>query len=57
MYSDKEKIRIYESVFHQIKMYREVAMNPDKVRELLDLIGDWSYAHRIGKVNLLMMNR
>lgn len=47
-YTDREKVMIYENVFHRIQMYREVAMNQKKLTALLDIIGDWSYAHRMG---------
>lgn len=46
--TDKEKIRVYENTFHMIQMYREVAMNSEKLTKLLDAIGDWSYSHRTG---------
>jgi hypothetical protein len=39
-------------VFHAIQLYREVAMNREKVIAILDAIGDWSYAHRRGNGEL-----
>lgn len=48
MTAQKEKIAMYESLLHDIQMYREVTMDGDKVRQLLDNIGSWSYAHRQG---------
>lgn len=44
----EEKVAVYEHVLHQIQMYREVVMSHEKVVELLDIIGNWSYAHRCG---------
>lgn len=48
----EEKVRVYEHVLHQIQMYREVVMSHEKVVELLDIIGAWSYAHRCGNGEL-----
>jgi len=50
--TNKAKIRLYEDIFHKIQLLREVSMNPDKLRELLDLIGNWSYSHRMGNGTL-----
>lgn len=48
----EEKVAVYEHVFHQIQMYREVVMSHEKVVELLNIIGNWSYAHRCGNGEL-----
>jgi len=52
MTTQKEKIAMYESLLHDIQMYREVVLNGDKVKQLLDNIGSWSYAHRQGNGEL-----
>jgi len=44
----KEKIAMYEGLLHDIQMYREVTLDGEKVKQLLDNIGAWSYAHRVG---------
>jgi|CXWL01.1.fsa_nt_gi nicotinamide mononucleotide adenylyltransferase len=46
MITKKEKVEVYERVLHDIQMYRSVAMDYDKLGELLDLICSWSYSHR-----------
>lgn len=48
MVTNQEKVEVYEHVFHQLQMYREVVMSHEKVVQLLDIIGRWSYAHRCG---------
>ena len=47
----KEKVRIYESVFHRIS-YCVTAMNDERIREIVTLIDAWSYAHRAGNGEL-----
>ena len=48
---DKEKIAVYESMFHALH-FAQVAMNPERVGKLLDSISAWSYAHRQGNGEL-----
>lgn len=48
---DKEKIAVYESMFHALH-FAQVAMNPERVGRLLDSISAWSYAHRQGNGEL-----
>jgi hypothetical protein len=48
----REKVKMYEQLLHTIQMYREVTMDGDKVRQLLDNVGAWSYAHRQGNGEL-----
>lgn len=45
--TDSEKLRIYESFFHRINLFR-VTMNNDKIATAISLIDAWSYAHRQG---------
>lgn len=47
----KEKVRIYESVFHRIS-YCVTAMNNEGIRDIVSKINDWSYAHRAGNGEL-----
>jgi hypothetical protein len=47
-----EKIIQYEDLLHRIQLLREVTMDGDAVRELLDNICRWSYAHRQGNGEL-----
>lgn len=44
----KEKIAMYERLLHDIQFHREVTMNEAAVKDLLNKIGNWSYAHRRG---------
>lgn len=48
----KEKIAIYERILHNIQLHKDVTMNHDKLRDLLDKISSWSYAHRCGNGEL-----
>lgn len=48
---DKEKMAVYESMFHALH-FAQVAMNPERVGKLLDSISAWSYAHRQGNGEL-----
>jgi hypothetical protein len=50
--TQKERLELFEAVFHRIQLYREVIMDGAKVSQLLDIIGDWSYAHRAGNGEL-----
>lgn len=45
----REKIAVYEQLLHDLQFYRCVAMNDAAVRELLNRIDEWSYAHRSGE--------
>lgn len=49
---DKEKIYVYEDLLHALHFARSVTMSHERVMELLDAIGNWSYAHRIGNGEL-----
>lgn len=42
-----ERLKIYESFFHQINVYC-ITMNEDKIRDAVGLINSWSYSHRQG---------
>lgn len=44
----RDKVTTYEALLHHIHFARAVAMDGKRVGELLDLISDWSYAHRVG---------
>ena len=44
----REKVQAYESMMHTIQMYRSVTMDSPAINHLLDVICDWSYAHRRG---------
>lgn len=46
--TQKEKIAVYEDLLHLIQLHAEVTMEPDKVKELINRICSWSYAHRAG---------
>ena len=48
MRTPEQKVETYEALLHQIQMYAEVSMNPEKVGQLIKNICRWSYAHRRG---------
>lgn len=52
MITNKEKIEVYEDLLHALYFARSVTMNRERVMELLDAIGNWSYAHRMGNGEL-----
>jgi hypothetical protein len=43
-----DKIKVYEDLFHDIQLYRDVTMDNGSLLKALDIICDWSYAHRAG---------
>lgn len=47
----KEKVQIYEQLFHKINMSR-IIFDHEKLLKLLDNIDRWSYAHRQGNGEL-----
>lgn len=49
--TQKDRLRIYEKFMHKVSLYATV-MNSDKVREGVELIDAWSYAHRSGNGEL-----
>lgn len=44
----RDKVSTYEALLHELHFAASVAMNPDRVRELLGKISSWSHAHRAG---------
>ncbi len=50
--TQKEKIAVYEQLLHDLQFYYSVAMRPEVVKELLNRIDSWSYAHRSGNGEL-----
>lgn len=48
----KEKVAVYEHLFHRIQLAYEVTLDSEQVRQYLDLISAWSYAHRKGNGEL-----
>ena len=44
----RQKIKKYEGLLHSIQMHAQVTMNHERVRNLIDQICSWSYAHRSG---------
>lgn len=44
----KQKVQVYEALLHELQMYAEVTMDPASVKEIIDRICSWSYAHRCG---------
>lgn len=48
MRTNRQKVEMYENLLHKIQMYYSVVMDSSKVKELLNNISGWSYAHRSG---------
>ena len=44
----KQKVQAYEQVLHNLQMHYEVTGNTERLKEQLNRISDWSYAHRTG---------
>lgn len=49
--TNKERLRFYEGFFHSISMAAQ-GHNNERVREAINIIVDWSYAHRCGNGEL-----
>ena len=47
-----EKVQVYEGLLHDIQLNAEVAMNRDRMKNIISAICDWSYAHRVGNGEL-----
>jgi hypothetical protein len=45
----KEKVRVYEQVFHDIQFFSEVVLTSEKVVGIIDILCAWSRAHRSGE--------
>lgn len=52
MLYEYQKVQGYATVLHRLQAFYAVALNPEKVKEQLDLISAWSYAHRAGNGEL-----
>lgn len=46
--SIKDKLAVYEDLLHAIQLHAEVTMNNDKMKEIINRVCRWSYAHRSG---------
>lgn len=44
----EEKVLIHEQVLHDIYFASTLAMNPQRVQDIIHNIGAWSWAHRSG---------
>lgn len=44
----RDKVQTYEALLHEIHFAAAVAMNGQRVKDLIDLISNWSFAHRAG---------
>jgi hypothetical protein len=51
MITDKEKIKMYEALLHDIH-FAGVAFNHERIKAFLTNISSWSYAHRSGNGEL-----
>lgn len=41
-----EKIKVYETLFHDIRFYKDVIADHNSLNRALEIICDWSYAHK-----------
>jgi hypothetical protein len=48
----KEKVQIYENLLHLLHTHYAITLNSEKVKEILNQISNWSYAHRQGNGEL-----
>jgi len=48
----KYRNSVLESLMHKVNLYHQVTLNTIKVREILDAMDMWSYAHRMGNGTL-----
>lgn len=44
----EEKVKVYETLLHNIHFARTVEMNEKRVKSFLNRISTWSISHRIG---------
>lgn len=47
-----DKVSTYEQLFHEINTYASITLDSSAVSEIIGLICDWSYAHRVGNGTL-----
>ena len=50
--TDKEKLEVWETLAHNLQMCRHATMDREKLTEIIDLMCNWSYAHRVGNGEL-----
>lgn len=50
--TQREKIRMYERLLHDLYFASHVTMDSKRVGTLLENIGRWSYSHRAGNGQL-----
>lgn len=48
----QDKVKVYETLLHQINTLASISMNADGLKEIISLICEWSYAHRQGNGEL-----
>ncbi len=48
----REKVATYERVLHDINMYAAITLDRDSMARIIDMICNWSYAHRVGNGEL-----
>lgn len=44
----RRKVDVYESLMHEIQLFRSVTLDVPALTHLLDVVCDWSCAHRRG---------
>lgn len=48
----REKVATYERLLHDINMYAAITLDSQTMKEIISLICEWSYAHRVGNGQL-----
>lgn len=46
------KVATYERLLHDINMYAAITLDSQTMKEIISLICEWSYAHRVGNGQL-----
>lgn len=47
----QEKVEVYEALFHRLNL-AIVTMHYEKIAQIVNIIDNWSYAHRMGNGQL-----
>lgn len=45
----QHKVSVYEKLLHSLYLNSFVTMNEEKIKKLIQMIGEWSFSHRDGE--------
>lgn len=48
MATDLERLAVYEQILHDINMFAAITHDRQRLNNLIELVCNWSYAHRVG---------